>query len=884
VRIIRRVRKSPSLRLVHSTPAEPPAPDPFLRLINAYYRRDRDSVTLVCRDDAGRVLTRRQKAEHAVFLRASQVDERTERELKNNEFVTAMRREGEWWRVVWRDRYVLNRVAKIGGWFEHRGIQPMEADVDPVRRYLTDNPIEIARPRRCYLDLEADNRPGLANKEQARMLAWSIVDDEQMQADGVRVLCPHDEDRFRCKACEEHDASHALDVANARVVFDAEQTKGGVVASGLLTEDTDEAERELIEALWRALEPYDQIVAWNGDGYDFPYLAARTAKRRIRVERERWLWLDQMVNFIRQNMSAAESGEEKQSFALAAVSKTVVKLKEQKLAGASGSETWKLWCENPDLLLRYNEHDTRLQALIERRTGYIELLTTVCQVMNTFPDSNGIKPTRQVEGFLLRLGLSRGMHFATYHYSESKEKFRGAHVEEILREGIVRDVHVCDFSGMYPSIMRSFNLSPETVRGRLPEPSVEPAKRPSYLAHLPEEKPKDTIPAGHALVPLTRVVVAQEPPGMLAAALEEMLRLRAYWSKLKASLPPGTPEAQDAARRDLAYKIAANSVYGVSGSHFSRFFVRDVAESTSLGGKWLITETIAAAKARGWRVIYGDTDSAFITGPTDAEFVAFVKWCNEELYPRLMREQGAARNFVSLAYEKKFRRAVFVSKKRYAASWAHYKGKIATKNSKPEIKGLEYKRGDSSRLARRMQFETIELLLREECDDPARYEALIETFKREVLEGELAREDFVISKRLSKELNQYAKKTKADGTAASQGAHVEVAHVLKSRGEEVREGARIEFIVVDGGTSPIRPIPAKDLDPTKPETRPDRFYLWETLVYPPTMRVLQAAFPDRDWTRWERVRPPKPRARKSKALPGQMGLGFGEEAPPASTT
>ncbi len=826
------MRKSPALRLVHSAPAEPPAPDPFRRLVNAFYARDRDSLTLVTRDDAGRVLTRRQKAEHTVFLRASQVDERTERELKNNEFVTVMRREGEWWRVVWRDRFVLNRVSKVGGWFEQRGIEPMEADVDPVRRFLTDNPIEIAKPKRCYLDVEADSRFTVTDKESARMLAWSVVDDS-----------------------------------------------GSAVASAVLTENTDDAERELIEAMWRALEPFDQVIAWAGDFFDFPYVRARTLKRRVKVEFERWLWLDHLVLFRRMNMSAAESGDEKQSLALDSVAKSLGL--GGKIEGVSGSDSWRLWCEDRDLLLRYCEHDTVLCQRIEQKTGYVDLLLTLCQSTHTFPDSNGIKPTRQVEGFLLRLGLERGMHFPTYRYKETNEQFAGAYVQEPTARGIVKDVHVCDFARLYPSVILTFNLSPETVRGKLPPPSKTTAPRPSYLAHLPEEPAEEKIPDGCALVPLTRVVVAQEPRGVLPIALEEALRLRKYWDKRKAECVPGTPEWKEADRRSSAYKIFANSFYGVVGSPFSRFFVREVAESTAQGGVWLIKETIAAAeRERGWTSIYGDTDSGFITGPNDAEFLAFVEWCNRELYPSLIGRQGATRNAISLAYEKKFKRAVFVSKKRYAASYAHYKGTAATKDSKLEVKGLEYKRGDTSRIARRLQLEIVELLLREEVEDPKAYEAMLDRYREHVLGDALPIEDVAISKRLTKEVKEYAVRMKKDKTPAEQATHVEIAKVLMQRGQEVREGARIEFVVVDGGVAPIRAIPAEDYDPATPEKNADRFYLWEQLIFPPAQRVLQAAFPDHDWSRWERVRPPKPRTRRSKALPGQMGFGFGEECPP----
>ena len=71
--------------------------------------------------------------------------------------------------------------------------------------------------------------------------------------------------------------------------------------------------------------------------------------------------------------------------------------------------------------------------------------------------------------------------------------------------------------------------------------------------------------------------------------------------------------------------------------------------------------------------------------------------------------------------------------------------------------------------------------------------------------------------------------------------------------------------------------PALDYDPANEERRPDRFYLWENLVYPPTMRFLEKAFPKHNWTKYEVVRP-----RQAKwVLPGQLGFGIGEAPAPA---
>jgi DNA polymerase elongation subunit (family B) len=112
-------------------------------------------------------------------------------------------------------------------------------------------------------------------------------------------------------------------------------------------------------------------------------------------------------------------------------------------------------------------------------------------------------------------------------------------------------------------------------------------------------------------------------------------------------------------------------------------------------------------------------------------------------------------------------------------------------------------------------------------------------------------------------------KKKKDGTAAASPPHVEVARVLKDRGRDVGEGAKIEYICIDGSTSPKKYQPAEDFDGTF-----DRHEVWETHVYPPTMRLLQAAFPTDGqlWARYEVTRPPKQRVSKVAKDNGTLDL------------
>ena len=132
-----------------------------------------------------------------------------------------------------------------------------------------------------------------------------------------------------------------------------------------------------------------------------------------------------------------------------------------------------------------------------------------------------------------------------------------------------------------------------------------------------------------------------------------------------------------------------------------------------------------------------------------------------------------------------------------------------------------------------------------------------------MLDEPLSIDEIRQTKAISKPLDEYKNKQKKDGSLSADLAHVHIAKMLKARGADVSEGTRVEYIVTDASVSPMKVLPADDY--TGCEV--DRFYVWETQVFPPTMRVLEAAFPDEPWKDWHKVRPPKERAvRKKKVL------------------
>jgi DNA polymerase I len=416
------------------------------------------------------------------------------------------------------------------------------------------------------------------------------------------------------------------------------------------------------------------------------------------------------------------------------------------------------------------------------------------------------------------------------------EQYKGSYNKAPpTKAGILKGVHVVDFSSMYPSIMVSWNMSYET---RTPGPCNGP------------------VPVGLCRAPKTGICFRTDVLGIVPEAIEHMLAERKRWSVLRASLPPGTPEAHDAERWTTGFKVVPNSFYGGQGNAGCRFHDKRVAESVSQTGAWLAEKTEWAIVERypEVRVIYVDTDGLWLQGIDRKTAEEAVVWLNSEVYPRLLKDCGCEKNIVKLAYEKEFERLVFCGAKLYSGRFAHYKGTAAVAGSKPEIKGLAYKRGDAAKLARELMAEAIDLLMGGmgvsktpgPSEDVALYAEMATRWRVRVLEGELAVEEVQIVKGLSQELKHYSRRKSTKGNDVAQPPHVRVAQMLSARGVYVGMGSKIAYVVSDGKAKPQGVIPACDYAGSC-----DRRYLWDDVVWAPTRRLLESAFPAEDWARFD---------------------------------
>jgi len=256
-------------------------------------------------------------------------------------------------------------------------------------------------------------------------------------------------------------------------------------------------------------------------------------------------------------------------------------------------------------------------------------------------------------------------------------------------------------------------------------------------------------------------------------------------------------------KRQLAYKITANSLYGQCGAKTSSFYEQDVAASTTATGRLLlnyaktIVEECYSNKeyitSQGEKVIcnpeyiYGDTDSVFFHFHlTDEKGNKIVGKKALELSIEIAQE---ACHLVSkflkkphdFEYEKTFMPFCLLSKKRYVGILYE----MDPNKGKRKEMGIVLKRRDNAPLVKHIYGGCIDILMKEQNI----FKAM--EFLKECLQ-KLVSQEFAIEKLIiSKSLNSYYKNPQ-------QIAHKVLADRITSRdpGNKPSPGDRIPFIYI----------------------------------------------------------------------------------------
>ena len=395
-----------------------------------------------------------------------------------------------------------------------------------------------------------------------------------------------------------------------------------------------------------------------------------------------------------------------------------------------------------------------LMNKVDVLTGFVEM-AKICSVPMNFlvMRGQGIKLT----SYIAKKCREKGTLMPVMEKGGLDDGYEGAIVLEPKCDLYLDNPVACvDYASLYPSSMMSENLSHDSkvwtreydLAGNMIEETGEKDKNGEFLYdNLPgyeyvqvtydtyvyvRKSPSaaaEKIKSGRKIC-----CFAQFPAGtraIMPSILEELLTARKTTRKL---IPQQTDDFMKNVldKRQLGYKLTANSLYGQCGAKTSTFYEKDVAAATTATGRLLLTyakriieecygNTIVNTENHGpvrtnAEYIYGDTDSVFFTFNLQTPDGTPIRGKDAlEITIEVAQQAGhLASSFLKgphdLEYEKTFMPFCLLSKKRYVGMLYE----TDPNKCKRKEMGIVLKRRDNAPIVKDIYGGIIDILMKEQ--------------------------------------------------------------------------------------------------------------------------------------------------------------------------
>lgn len=550
-------------------------------------------------------------------------------------------------------------------------------------------------------------------------------------------------------------------------------------------------EKELLERFVEIVnkEDPDFLLAYNSDLFDFQVIQQRADElkvdlklsrdfshlkfsRRARISSARLkgrIHID-LFNFINNILSPQLQTE---VLTLDAVSAELLGDKKIEMEFEEILETWrkkKDLAKLAEYCLKDSELTLRLAHLI------LPQIFELSKLVGQLPfDVSRMTYGQLVEWYLSKKAFSMNNIIPNQPKWEQIQERRlttyvGGFVKEPLA-GIHEGIAVLDFRSLYPSIIASFNISLETLNCRC-------CRKTGYQV---PEKP---------------YWFCKKQRGFVSQVIEELIEKR---KQIKEKIKKTKKDSEDYKRLDnetYSLKIVANATYGMFAFAGAKWYCKECAESSAAFGRYYIKKVIDEAVKEGLIVIYGDTDSMFVSVEKNLE---------KKVNDFLEKINKTLPGILELDLQGIYKRGIFIprgvgpgtAKKKYA---------LIDEKDNLTIRGLEKVRRDWSDIARNTQEKVLRLILeKKDVKGSIKY---VQNVIKKLKQKKIPLRELTIYEQLTKPLSEYK----------AIGPHVVAARKIKERGRPIGEGMIIMFVITKGKGSisersePIEDVNIKDID------------------------------------------------------------------------
>ena len=523
--------------------------------------------------------------------------------------------------------------------------------------------------------------------------------------------------------------------------------------------------------LYEGIAP-DVVTGWNIDYFDIPYLFNRLkrilgekhAKRLSPIGqafyspyRSRWFLagvscLDYLSLYKKFNYT------ELPNYRLDTVGQLEIGKGKIEYQGSLDD----LFNQDIEKFIEYNLVDVEIVVELDKKLQFIDLCRGIAHAGHV-PYEDFVYSSKYLEGAMLTY-LRRRNLVAPNKPKDRKEKlaalkeageekFIGAYVKDPI-VGKYDWVYDLDLTSLYPSIIMTLNISPETKMGMIDDWDAQEflkGERDTYTINGNEytrDRISEVLKKNKWSVSSNGVVYRTDEVGCIPGILDIWFNQRVeFKNEMKKYGKSGDKEKYAFFhKRQLVQKILLNSLYGVLGLPAFRFYDVDNAEAVTTTGQTVIKNTANMGNIKYNKElgtpdadsnIYIDTDSVFFSAvplldhrkpnwkDNDQDTIAgFVNEIAEEM-------QDYLNDFYDILSEKIFnvdkskhrleikkeyvaKAGLWVAKKRYA-QW------IISDNGVPvdklDVKGLDVKRSSFPKAFQEIMAEVLISILRSETEE-----------------------------------------------------------------------------------------------------------------------------------------------------------------------
>lgn len=231
---------------------------------------------------------------------------------------------------------------------------------------------------------------------------------------------------------------------------------------------------------WKYNEYPDIISGWNSDGFDFPYIRNRI----IRILGDNYFFKLSPYGHIGQHTTINKMMHEVTKYDIAGVTsldyldvyakfKTTKQesykldfIAEQEIGYGKvdyqGMTIYEFMSSNWDKFVEYNVRDVELLVKMEEKLRYFQILRLISNMACVNYDK-GLTTIPVTNGALAIRAKQRGEILHTFIRQPNYDKKPGGFV--FSKPGLYKDIVTVDATSLYPSIIMSNNISPETKIG-----------------------------------------------------------------------------------------------------------------------------------------------------------------------------------------------------------------------------------------------------------------------------------------------------------------------------------------------------------------------------------------------------------------------------------